>query len=323
MTQARTKTIAALLAVVLVVGAIAAGISVLASGGDDAPAPTSGESTDGSTGDGESADAAEQVDAPYAAAACPDPLPNPAQAGLELPPLDRVVAVRLCGEDASEVPADALVEGVGAFARAIEDLPAADTDLCAAAGGGAPTTVLVMETTDGRQVDVRTGVCAGILSGTRTVSGVGLVSTFLEALDGQRQQGTYEPPAAATEAELTCEAPAATAPVVPGREQITEAALCSSPDASPEALEGAALDDLTSAWDEAPEPKAGACDLTAGEGAGYVALRTDLGDVVHLSPGCDGLVLASADLGVNDDDAIDLAVPLTSVVPVRLADLGG
>lgn len=318
MTQARTKTIAALLAVVLVVGAIAAGISVLASGGDDTPAPTSGESTDG----GESADPAEQVDEPYAAAACPDPLPNPAQAGLELPPLDRVVAVRLCAEDPSEVPADALVEGVGAFARAVEDLPAADTDLCAAAGGGAPTTVLVMETTDGRQVDVRTGVCAGILSGVKTVSGVGLVSTFLEALDGQRQQGTYEPPAAATEAELTCEAPAATAPVVPGREQITDAVLCASPDATPEPLEGAALDDLTSAWDEAPEPQENGCDVTAGEGAGYVALRTDLGDVVHLLPGCDGLVLASGDLGV-DDDAIDLVVPLTSVVPVRLAELGG
>lgn len=323
MTQARTKTIAALLAVVLVVGAIAAGISVLASGGGgDAAGPTSGASTEVSGSDEELDEDGQPVAEPYAATACPEDLPNPAQAGLELPRLDRVVSVRLCGEDPAEVPADALVEGVGSFAGAVEDLPAADTDLCAAAGAGAPTTVLVMETEDGRQVDVRTGVCAGILSGMKTVSGVGLVAAFLDALDQQRQQGDYQPPAG-TESELTCEAPAATAPVVPGREQIADAVLCSSPDADAEPLEGGALDDLTRAWDEAPEPEAGACDVTAGEGAGFVALRTDLGDVVHLSPGCGGLVLDSADLGVNDDDAIDLVVPLTSVVPVGLADLGG
>jgi len=324
MTQARTKTIAALLAVVLVVGAIAAGISVLASGGsDDGAQPAAGESPSDGASDERTDQDGDPLAAAYTAAACPDPLPTPAQAGLELPRLDRVVSVRLCGEDPTEAPADALVDALPAFVRAVEALPAADTDLCAAAGADRPTTVLVLETDDGRQVDVRTGVCAGVLSGSTTVSGIGLVTAFLDALDRQRQREDYAPPAEVAEGELACDTLAATSPVVPGRDEITEAVLCDDENAEPGSLDDQAVQALSRAWDRAPEPAAGACDVTAPDGAGYVALRTDLGDVVRLSPGCGGLVLDSADLGVNDDDAIDLVVPLTSVVPVTLADLGG
>lgn len=326
--QARTKTIAALLAVVLVVGAIAVGLSVLTGGGDDTTTPAAGESASGDSdeptdpSDGGASD--EPVSAPYAAAPCPDPLPDPTQAGTELPPLDDVVAVRLCGEEPTSVPADALVDGLGAFTRAVQQLPPADTDLCEGAQDP-PTTVLVVETGGGETTDVRTGVCddvsTGTGSGSGSASGVGVVIAFLDALGAQRSDGSYDVPASTAIGDLTCQTTPATAPVDPKREQVEQAVVCDGPDATAVPLEGDALDALVTAWGRAPRPSTNGCAFP-GPGEGSVVLRTDLGDVVRLEPGCGGLVLTSSDLSVGPDQ-VDLVAPLTSVVPVELRDLGG
>ncbi|MCH1866333.1 hypothetical protein [Nocardioides sp. CFH 31398] len=325
MSQARTKTIAALLAVVLVVSAIAVGLSVLTGGGGDDAAPSGAQSTSGGgdepsdgASDGGSSDG--PVSAPYAAAPCPDPLPDPTQAGGELPALDDVVAVRLCGEEPTSVPADALVDGLGAFTRAVQQLPPADTDLCEGAQDP-PTTVLVVETRGGDTTDVRTGVCDDVSTGSGSASGVGVVIAFLDALGVQRTDGGYDVPASTAIGDLTCATTPATAPVDPKREQVEQAVLCDGPDATAVPLEGDALDALTTAWGRAPRPSTDGCAFP-GPGESSVVLRTDLGDVVRLEPGCGGLVLTSSDLSVGEDQ-VDLVAPLTSVVPVELRDLGG
>lgn len=130
----------------------------------------------------------EQDRDPFATLPCAD-LPSTVADGFD--PAS-VVAARLCvaGEDLgfpfATPPEDALVDGLDEWGAALGALPAADPGRCAATDVMPSPVRLLVELDDGSRSLVDPNFCGSVMLGATTVDGLGVATTYLQALAAQR-----------------------------------------------------------------------------------------------------------------------------------------
>lgn len=248
-------------------------------------------------GDPPVVDFAPEPDPVYDAVPCPPTLPSTGTSNKTVPDLDRVVAVRLCG-DASPLDGDldlaapgpsypaspeALTETVAAFRAAVRALPTPDPDRCATVDGLSSRAALAMLLDDGSTVLVGQQFCGDNLVDGRRVDAAAVVQAFLGALDAQRDAHDY----GLRVGDLTCATPQTDSPARPGREQLIDAVEC-PPSGADRPVEQDALEALRVAWADpraiTEQPNAvGENECTELDDRPVELLAsTDRGDVVRL-----------------------------------------
>lgn len=264
---------------------VAVGSTVIANSLGDIPAPSA-------------ADFDPPPNPVYDQAPCPTRLPSATTSNKTLTGLDRIVAIRLCGDatayDGTRVSTrgsglsypsapDALMNGVSEFVTATRALPTPDPDRCATVSGVASRQSLVFLMDDGSTVLLGNTFCGDNLIEGNTVDGESVVQAFLAALDAQRDDESYglrlDP--------LTCQTRLSNAPARPGREWLIEAVEC-PPGAPDKPLEASAFARLQRTW---ATPKAVTYELNefsentcteSAERPRELVASTDRGDVVRL-----------------------------------------
>lgn len=238
--------------------------------------------------------------AAYAAAPCPESMPDINAVPTTVPDLAEVVAVRHCPNPrladagwsaitaaqvrASATP-DALVTGMDAFRDHVARLREPDASRCAMINYAFGGTALAIETREGAVTLVTTDSCRDLqLPPDELVDAGQFTAAFWLALRAQRATYLYDHPGLAP---LACSSLGDAEPVDPRREEVVDARWCPPDDTAGRRITGAALAQLEEAWDHptvAIDPDTTEVDecTEAEERLPVVVVRTGRGDNVTL-----------------------------------------